>query len=1045
MVAEAEEGKVIQGVVVRNAKVASGGGLVEGPAEIVFTFYSDTEGRAYLEFEHFYKQTCPYYDYASYLGFAVNGQGLKLSTSTVDIKAEVEILDLSSRDSHSVYGLKRKSAWLHPIKIKKGANVLKLKIPQRMSLDRVWLRPQLEGEWEFGEATSDQPANIFYRDETVELSVRVANTGNERMKIAGEVLILAVRQVGKALMKPSLFWQTHIAHRRAVKLSLAGGEQGMITVRFRPEENLCGAVCLRLRNRKKVLYHRAGYVVVVPRLPEELDEYGNWMTDMLFEEEEFAVAHRLGFKWTRRESGWREPKRGSPDWKHYDRYYRLCRKYKILPMVSTQHAHSNSWAISSEGVSSFQAYFNTTPLPKYFPEAREFWRSHHERYKDIVRAYSVGNENWEGGGISGWRANGAHFRQYYSACAEGTESAEPGIPWVVADSAHNADWKLVSAVERLGLVPWWKHISNHYLVPEANYGPALARLTGGEAWDTESWMGGFADFAVLQRSVDLLSTGTRKVNDFHIRSLLRGRQPTPIAAMVGVRSYFLPDLIYEKEVNPNRLPFIFVFRNRPNRAEKCVAVVIGSIGARRGWDGAMPEWRRVELPADRRGQPFGMTGEGYFVLRSDGVSAFDLLGNRICAKRGFLRIPLGPQCVYITTRLTPAEFEEILSSGRVEGVMPARIQVFDITTPLREGAVLRVRLQNVYNEKQSGTVYVRAPSLGIECEAKEFADLPPGEWKEMEFETHIGGELKPSPLNRYDVEIIVETARGWCGWREWVSEAFVARGRPTIDGEVSEWEKLGSVPVFLAGQEVDFSALRAQRPWQKFPPTAPDYFVRASALYDDEYFYFVAEVKDATENRIDSLLSGVDHNVYQPPPFDYIYKSKGPELGDGDCLQLAFNCSLETKQKKKYNYLPAGHPESYRHPVLFADYGYAIYPVKDGRAELFRYLREDFYYIYPYPPAYGWWSRHCRVEGAKVVVKRKESGWIYEVAIPWAEMPEAMPAGGRKVKFSFLLKDNGRPSACWSAWRSVARRSSMDFEPRWQYSWSCQTEWGWGR
>jgi hypothetical protein len=206
----------------------------------------------------------------------------------------------------------------------------------------------------------------------------------------------------------------------------------------------------------------------------------------------------------------------------------------------------------------------------------------------------------------------------------------------------------------------------------------------------------------------------------------------------------------------------------------------------------------------------------------------------------------------------------------------------------------------------------------------------------------------------------------------------------------------------------------------------------------------MARVKDGSRNLLPSMMSGKSLHKFQNPPADYIYLNCGPVPGAaGDHIQLALAAEGADPFDPKYEVRPPDDPLHRMGAFLNTQYLYLIYPTEEGRAELMRVRTPESYFLHPLPMDYGWLAEHCRVEGAEVAVRRLDEGYVYEVAIPWSELNRLPHRAGERVRMSMMVQDGGmRNRLFWSAGRSAARETGLDFEPGWGGGWSNDTYWG---
>jgi hypothetical protein len=178
----------------------------------------------------------------------------------------------------------------------------------------------------------------------------------------------------------------------------------------------------------------------------------------------------------------------------------------------------------------------------------------------------------------------------------------------------------------------------------------------------------------------------------------------------------------------------------------------------------------------------------------------------------------------------------------------------------------------------------------------------------------------------------------------------------------------------------------------------------------------------------------------------YSYRKK-PELPFGsaprfDNVQIAFNVIPEDQKDDMIPNPPGTMP----HYSAFhdTDYEYALNPVAPaygGGTEVWRCLvpgmpRKDFYPRQPASPYDG------PVKNAQLAVTQDGGSRIFEVAIPWTEIPLVKKAAdaGKTIRFSFrvnLAAGNGMELA---QDRSVSKVNCYAFHPDWVQHWANELE-----
>lgn len=183
-----------------------------------------------------------------------------------------------------------------------------------------------------------------------------------------------------------------------------------------------------------------------------------------------------------------------------------------------------------------------------------------------------------------------------------------------------------------------------------------------------------------------------------------------------------------------------------------------------------------------------------------------------------------------------------------------------------------------------------------------------------------------------------------------VHVAVIARGTPTIDGDLGEWAELGAVPVTLTGGELEVDpGLKLWFPMYEFDAgDASDMVARFAAVWDDTHFYAMAEVRDTEADHRRAAAS--PRHVTHAPPFDYLYWDQRKRVPvfrgtEGDALRLAFDV-FDVGEKRSAWLTPEQQLEiDTRFLMMHPDYEYDCYAgrryelAEDYQAVLARHLQ----------------------------------------------------------------------------------------------------------
>lgn len=160
-----------------------------------------------------------------------------------------------------------------------------------------------------------------------------------------------------------------------------------------------------------------------------------------------------------------------------------------------------------------------------------------------------------------------------------------------------------------------------------------------------------------------------------------------------------------------------------------------------------------------------------------------------------------------------------------------------------------------------------------------------------------------------------------------------------------------------------------------------------------------------------------------------------------DNVQIAFNV-LNDEEKDLYPFPPGTMPKYTNYQC--SDYEYALNQVDSlygGGTEIYRLRHPDmpFKHHFPRQPKS---KLDGAVNGATLKIVRENNTRIYEVAIPWSELPHVKSKleKGQTIKFSYRVNDNtDRGCMELSRMRSVSKRNAS-FQVDWVEHWANELE-----
>ncbi|MCM8767835.1 MAG: beta-galactosidase [Candidatus Omnitrophica bacterium] len=916
-----------------------------------------------------------------------------------------------------------------PLNLKKGENEISLDFPENTIIKNIRISESIEGKIKKDiQITGTQ--FIFFKKENPQISFILSSDFDKKIK--GTIYYFLVKLLddkGEQSWSPGL---------RFVPIDMVGQKELIIEFNKEKKKDFLFdvpkdkygtiSVFLILQEKEKILpLHILNYAIVFERELDKFNYNGLFICssghEILKNLNYLKGMKKTGIDWVRYEVGWNgfEPKKGEFKWENIDKFMDACRENKIYVITLTEGAPD--WAKPKGDFidipyKNFKIKLDWSCGREYYDDWKNAWKEFLKRYKDVCRALNVWNEPWEGGGISGWKSTGEHYRNLFRKVKQARDEVDKDIKIVGADSSHNTNWKILAA----GMENDIDILSIHYELPlQGCYSPSLANYYGKEVWDTETWITWIGDSASVREMLYEIALGVKKISPF-VTSLIFDKNGFPNTSVPWTSAFsrFLNNKEYKGFAHPERPPFVLLFKGD----DENVAVVSTSLCG-------VYNWRKNVF----WGQ-FYDDRPDMIIDDIQDLKVYDIYGNEIktTRKNRKIYIPVDKNPKYITTKLNFDKFRQILSNAYYDKLTPVEIKVFQIGKDNK----LFIELKNQYPVKIKGSLIIKSEKIEFEKEKIEFI-LGPSEKNRFIFNIK---NLKDT-INNYPAEIIVITDKGIARLKEDLVFCIIKKGKILVDGEIRDWEKLGVKSIILTKQEeYQDLTIKAWYPWEKFVESMPDFSGEVSFAYDDEFLYGLVRVKDKTKDILPSLLSGKNLHKFQNPPGDYVYAEIGPIPGaTGDMIKISLGPIRKEKWDRKYELFPPESPIYKFGHYLNAIYQYLIYPTKENNGEIMRVRRDDFYYLHPLPIDYKFLSEKCKVEGSNVFIKVDENGYIYEFSIPWKELSKISPVNNKRIKLSFQIQDKGMGNVLeFSKNKSICSVNTLDFEPGWGAKWTAETE-----
>lgn len=456
---------------------------------------------------------------------------------------------------------------------------------------------------------------------------------------------------------------------------------------------------------------------------------------------------------------------------------------------------------------------------------------------------------------------------------------------------------------------------------------------------------------------------------------------------------------------------------------------------------------------------------GMFIL-------YDFFGNPVPAKDGKIVVPLNGLGYFLRTSGAPGSGMALLEAVRkseVRGYEPVALVAHDLTARLETQPTLRLTLTNILNRPVTGALEVKMAGLTLDPATQTVA-LAPNETKDVMVKVTVG---QATPDNSYPLSLTFDAgADGRAGLEEKLHVNVIARRTITVDGELADWKDILPQPVIGVAAGGPNLTEKAWLPFVKFDEATNGGFATGYLAYDDGCFYFAAKIADATpyegslrfETRDEdadfypekTTFVTLDPKTKEPAKAEeltwpagvrrYSYRRRPalPSGGKTDNVQIGFNV-IPPEQKDWLQNPPGTMPRFMAYKCT--DYEYALNPVAEkfgGGTELWRLTapgapRKHFYPRQPKAPVDG-----GPVKAGKLAIRRDGNTRMVEMALPWAEIPEAKKRldAGQPIKFTFRVNDADPKTASYelAAGRSVSQINTYALHDYWMTSWANEVE-----
>ena len=794
-----------------------------------------------------------------------------------------------------------------------------------------------------------------------------------------------------------------------------------------------------------------------------------------------AIYGRMGIRGWRSELTWNEKEDGTTDWTNYDKLFAAAKQSGCRIMCTLGGMGGWQWpfkgvqtpaAVRARPNWKFSPYNGQADwlcapelYPRYEKWIAEFCKRYWQDGKGGLWGLENYNEPWEGGGISGWARDCLQYREIQKTIARAAHSVDPKIRVLGASSVMNTEDKLFSD----GSKEFDQSIdifTDHYVVPPMCYGPLVAKARGKQSMETETWLVG-TEYQLPQAVAQFLASGQARISPWHPRVLFDNIQggkdatlmPSPVVAATAAFNYFVTGKAFEKLVFKDHLPWVFQFGKDDDK--DALLVMFGQLINLGNPKNRL--WSQVDEAA----------GGTMTIDNRDGLLKFyDLSGNPLYEKQKTVQLPMNIFPSYITCSKGPKAAAERLAQMKLEGKRPVEILPRDFNTLLTaKDATLRVGVHNCLNQKVTGKLSVKVPAEITFAAAEQTVELNAGETKVITFAV---SKATPNENNAYPCAFTFASDAGNAEYAESLNVAVAPRAKITIDGNLDDWKNVPAVSAFASKDKIDPTELM-RRPWLQVQESTNEIVAgRVKLAWDENNVYICAEVQDKTPEANAIRFADRDENSYfhskaddDKEPFKtflettkvgggkeartlkelgrsfaevpYVY-ARSPETGipfRRDRLQVAFDTTDDWHDlAADTNSVPYGF-----HAVPDTDYEYSLYLCDDGKGEVWRHMAPGVPRIHDFPRQPRGKITTGAVKNAQFVVKRTDTGYVYECAIPRSEISNLKLQTGTDFGFVFKIGNSGGAQPEYAQDKAVCKQNGLTLHPYWESSPSAGVRW----
>lgn len=336
---------------------------------------------------------------------------------------------------------------------------------------------------------------------------------------------------------------------------------------------------------------------------------------------------------------------------------------------------------------------------------------------------------------------------------------------------------------------------------------------------------------------------------------------------------------------------------------------------------------------------------GTMSISGSGIQAYDYLGNRISDLTNITLNPL--QVVYFLSTQNAADLTTSLNNAEYHLKTECLVYPLSLSGLIVNGRTIDIEVQNVVNKPRGGVLSITPPTgWTVSKNNIRFDNLLPGEKRIISFPisgfaTNVNNKYPMSYTLSVDGKTTAQTGNNT------LQVAYAPKKTITVDGDISDWND-------IVAADMGSGAYKFRTAW------------------DNDYFYYEAEIKDATHDPFGTWASQKD--------------AVGLEYADKDGVLMYIDCFKDNPDD-----LFRDSPYYEKGCAADVDYSYMASLTKSNTSELIRYRapgtnHEGYYPLnQPTNPPLG------PVDAKLSINKYWRPGdgkTYYEGAISWDEIPQ---------------------------------------------------------